>query len=532
MTTTTAQLTQHAKTIGNRMQQNVRDTIRIDTRSLAIFRILLGLLVVADILLRSRNFWYFYSGEGVVPQSLALDAGRENAFSFYFFVDDPTLIAGLFVLQVLFAIQLIFGYKTRIATIISFLFVVSLDHHNPFVTSYADILFRLLFFWAIFLPLGERWSIDAVHRDRSPRSSFAGIAALFAMGQMVWMYLVNWFHKSQDSLWTSGEATPLIMGLDDMTFLLAGTVREFPTLLEYGGLLWYYMLLVSPLLILLVGRTRYPLILLFFGGHAMFALTVRIGAFAYVAFAGLVLFLQPQFWSDTAALSRRVGMRTEPFETVRDRCIQLAERVPKRQPQHPSLPALKQYTYSAALGIVIGSIVIYTVFTVVPMGVVGEQVSPEDRIEENARALSIDQPEWSVFAPTPRTTDRYYVFAAETADGALIDVYNDGRELTSERPYDELQNQYGTYRERFYMNSIRRSGMQDRDDSAAVLAAYTCELWAEEHDTELTQLTMYTITESITRETISDPANRESRSWVMFEYSCTDEPPERIALPD
>ena len=143
--------------------------VRIDSRTLAVFRVFVGVLIVADLLLRSRNFSFFYTEDGVVPRSLAMDVTPDYAFSVYYLTTSSTLIAALFVLQGLIALQLIVGYKTRVATVLSFLFVVSLDHHNPFVLSYADTLFRLLLFWAIFLPLGERWSIDAAHRTRAPR---------------------------------------------------------------------------------------------------------------------------------------------------------------------------------------------------------------------------------------------------------------------------------------------------------------------------------------------------------------------------
>ncbi len=460
----------------------------------------------------------------------------ENAVSIYYYASSPTQIAALMVLQALFALQLIVGYKTRLATIISFLFVVSLDYHNPLVLSYADTLFRLLFFWAIFLPLGERWSVDAVHADREPRGSFAGIIAFFAMGQMVYMYFLNWYHKSQDSLWTSGEATPLIMGLDDMTFLLAEYVREYPALLEYGGLLWYYMLMLSPLLIILIGRQRYPLILLFVGGHAMFALTVRIGAFPYVAFAGLILFLQPQFWRDATTLTRWVSTRAEfdppSLSRQTERLERLAARVPRLRIDEARVQAAKPHLYNVGVGVIVCSLLIFTLFTYLPAGnVVADAVSPDERIEDSASALNIDQPEWSVFAPTPRTSDHYFVFAAETTGGDYVDVYNDGREVTRERPYDQLQKQYSTYRERFYMNSVRRGGLHDRNDAPSHLAAHYCETWEGNDGEELEQLTMHRIVESITMDTISDPDARDSRSGNVYEYHCHGDEPETIDLP-
>ncbi len=513
------------------MRRNLEDCIRIDTRSLAVFRIFVGLLIVADLLLRSRNFSFYYTDDGVVPQSLATELSADGAFSIYHLTTDPTLIAGLFVLQGLIAIQLIVGYKTRIATILSFLLVVSLDHHNPLVLSYADTLFRLLLFWAIFLPLGERWSIDAVHAGREPRASVAGIASALILGQMVFMYFLNWYHKSQDELWTGGDATPLIMGLDDMTYLLAGTLRQFPALLELGTYLWYYMLMGSWLLILLVGRKRMALVALFMGGHASFIVTVRIGAFPYVALAGLTLFLQAQFWRDLRAVVDWLEVDTSRVSGFRSRLETRAGAVPYPRLQRPSIDRAKSTLHSATLAVVFVSLVLFSTVTYLPLAGVGEAGSgPPEPVDDVASSFGVSQPEWSVFAPTPRTTDRYYVFPAETVDGERIDVYNE-RDMTFDRPSDELQTQYDTYRERFYMNSVRRGGFDD-NDVPVHLAEYYCTTWAEENDVELTHLSMYVVYEDITMETIDDYDERE-RSWgLMYRHGCGDNEREVIERPD
>ena len=514
---------------------NLADCVRVDTRSLAVFRVVVALLILADLLLRSRNFSFYYTDDGVVPQSLAMVHAGENAFSVYYWTSDPTLIAALFVVQALFAIQLLVGYKTRIAMAVSFLLVVSLDHHNPLVLSYADTLFRLLLFWAIFLPLGERWSIDALHRDRAPRWTFVGAASALALAQMVTMYAQNGYHKYNDDseLWQSGGATPKIFGLDEMTFLLGDYFRHIPTMLEYGGLTWYYMLIASPLLILLWGRPRMLLTFMFVGGHASFALTVRIGAFAYVAIAGLILFLQPQFWRDAATLVRAANLQ-DHVETAGNGVERVGRRIASVLPSVVFDSSRQQLAraigYKAAIVIVAGSMVLLTLSAGVQFaGVADDSVGPTDEIQEYQDRFGVEQPEWSIFAPTPRTTDRYYVFPARTADGEMYDVFND-RELTYDRPYDELQKQHDAYRERFYMNSIRRAG----DDGAApeYLVEHICETWADERGVELTQVNVYEVIERIDRDSIDDPDERERHYFLRSMHGCDGHEPEDFAPPD
>ena len=520
-----------ASAVPPRVRRAIVDRARIDTRTLAVFRVFVGVLIVADVLARSRNFHFFYTEEGVVPLELAQRATGDYVVSVYYLTTDPTIIALLFAVQILLALQLIAGYKTRVAIVLSFLFVVSLDHRNTFVLSYADILFRLLLFWAIFLPLGERWSIDAVHAAREPRQSFAGVASVLILCQMVTMYFVNGLHKRQNELWTGGEATPHILGLDHITFLLGNTVRAVPTVLQFGGLGWYYAMLASPLLLLLTGRKRLLFALPFLGGHLMFALTVRIGAFPYVALAGLLLFVQTQPWEDGRRALRRIRGEGTAYATVRSRFVAFARRVPTVRVDGPRLRALRSDGYTLAVMVVFASmLVIAGGAGLQAAGVVDDTPAPMQDVQNTAELVAVDQPDWTIFAPTPSTTDRYYVFAAQTVHNDTYDIYNGNRPLTYDRPEDELQTQYGSYRERFYMNSVRRGG-QDHPVTTTY-GDYLCETVEEETGVRLVRIEMYVIAETVTMDTTDDHEERERRSSLIHQHGCGDYEPGEIDPPD
>ncbi|MCL9814876.1 HTTM domain-containing protein [Natranaeroarchaeum aerophilus] len=539
-----------------RVQTAVERRIRVDSRSLAAFRILAGLLVIADLLLRSRNFEFFYTESGVVPRSLARELSADYALSIYHLTTDPTLIAALFVLQGLIALQLIVGYKTRLATVLTFVFAVSLDHHNPLVLSYADTLFRFLLFWAMFLPLGERWSIDAVHRDRTPRASVASAATALVLVQVVYVYFTNGLTKSLSEEWVSGTAATLVFGIDEVTFLLGDLLREVPALLGIGGFVWYLMLLGSWLLLALVGRGRLALVGLFVAGHVSFALTVRIGAFPYVSIAGLLLFLPPVFWQHVRTLFDRARVDVDGIvASVRD----LATLVPASPLigdfDRFGLPPdrrrrLRSGVYTVTIGIVVVTIVLVSITFLFQIGtaVAADDHQPTEEtiddvlvdgldgitglrhVETVAESAGVDQPvAWGIFAQ-PRTEDRYYVFPARTAEGDLVDAYN-ARKVTYDRPYDRLQRQHGTYRERFYMNSVRRGG-QYGNDVPHYLAEHVCEQWADEHGTELTHVNMYMISEEITRETIDRPSDRDRTYLEIYSHGCGDYGPTVIQPPD
>ena len=538
-----------ADAIATRVKAYLHSCVRIDTRTLAVFRIGAALIMIAEVLLRARNFSFFYNESGVVPQAMATDRTVDYAVSFYFFTTDSALIVLLMGLHILVALVLLVGYRTRTMTVLAFFFVISLDFHNPLVNSYADTLFRMLLFWAMFLPLGERWSVDSLRGVTDRRPYFVGVASVLALGQMVYMYVRNGIHKTQSEQWTGdawigdmltgdlalsefslgAEATPLILGRDDITFFLGEYSHHVTPILELGTTLWFYMMLTAWLLILLRGRWRYPVILLFIGGHATFAVTVRIGLFPYVAMLGLLLFLPREFWEDGNRLLRRLGVRAG---AVPERVAHGA-RAMRRLPNGCLLPwDIRTVAYQFALLFVVVTMVVYAAFSGAALVGLDDHTNEgmENQLNHMASTINVDQPDWSIFAPNPGTRDRYYVFPARTESGDIVDVYNEredvyDEEFNWERPYDRLNEQYGTYRERFYMNSVRRDNTSREHSVATEYANYLCENWETEDGEGLTHISMWQVIETVTLDSIENHEDREQSTLAMHRFGCDDRDP-------
>jgi len=62
-----------ATVLRQRVQHAVQRRFAIDVRSLAVFRIALGLVLVADALLRTRDFTLMFAADGVFPPPLIRD---------------------------------------------------------------------------------------------------------------------------------------------------------------------------------------------------------------------------------------------------------------------------------------------------------------------------------------------------------------------------------------------------------------------------------------------------------------------------
>ena len=147
--------------------------LTVDLRSIAVVRICLGVLLIADLVLRWPHIVAHYSDDGVLPRSLLAPylENREGLWSFHILFGSPGAVSVLFAVAILFASAFAVGYRTRLSGVVSFLFLCSLQVRNPLVLSCGDTLLRLLLFWILFLPCGQWFSLDSRKRAHSDRAS-------------------------------------------------------------------------------------------------------------------------------------------------------------------------------------------------------------------------------------------------------------------------------------------------------------------------------------------------------------------------
>ena len=133
----------------------------IDLRTLALYRVCLALIIIMDLVARARDLTAHYSDEGVLPRAALLGDIGQWAPSLHLISGSPKIQALLFMLAGVVALALLVGYRTRAATILSWLLLLSLQARNPAIMQGGDMLLYLLLFWGIFLPLDARFSVDA-----------------------------------------------------------------------------------------------------------------------------------------------------------------------------------------------------------------------------------------------------------------------------------------------------------------------------------------------------------------------------------
>jgi len=110
----------------------------------------------------------------------------------------------LFGAAALAGLALLVGFHTWTATLASFLLALSVQGRNPFLHDGQDDLLRLLLFWSLWLPLGRRWSVDALRRRTILPDRVSGLWALGLAGQILLVYESSAIGKLQSGWWTSG----------------------------------------------------------------------------------------------------------------------------------------------------------------------------------------------------------------------------------------------------------------------------------------------------------------------------------------
>ena len=303
----------------------------IDGRSLAAFRIALGALVVADLVTRAADLEAHYTDAGVLPREAyrRLFALSEWQWSLHMSTGSVAGQAALLVVALAAACALVVGYRTRLATAVTWLLTVSLQARNPMILYGADQLLRMLLFWSLFLPLGAEWSLDRLRgaspQDRPRRHLSMATAAILL--QPCLMYLFSGALKQNPS-WHSGAALSHALSSDMFATPLGHRLLAYPGLLERLTPLvpWFEMLVPLALFVpWATGAFRAAALLLLAGFHLVLGLLFVTGLFQYAAVAGLLPFIPGGAW-DRLAGSGPLRRLARP----------IAER-PRRLPSHGRL---------------------------------------------------------------------------------------------------------------------------------------------------------------------------------------------------
>ena len=287
----------------SRAGAKIREWFSIDVRSLALFRIAAGLFMLADLAWRATTLTAFYTDAGVAPRAILVPPLTHlSHWSFHSLGGSVAFEAALFVLNGLVLGAFVIGYRTRLATFLSWAFLLSLNNRNPLVLQAGDTLLCLGLLWAVFLPLGEAFSVDTLSRPRHRRKRVYGVAPVAFSLQVIVVYWLTAYFKLRYDDWQDGSAVSHALGLLEFTTPLGLWLRQHAALttLFTHATVWFEIgapfLLFSPLW---TGPVRFAAILAFWGLHVGFGLCLHLGSFPWISSLMMLPFVPTWFWART-----------------------------------------------------------------------------------------------------------------------------------------------------------------------------------------------------------------------------------------
>lgn len=269
-------------------------------------------LIIADLYNRALFLEAHYTDFGTMPRGAYIEKFSSIwRGSLHFISGHLYFQSFLFILAAVIALTLLFGYKTKLATVLSWVFLISLQNRNYMLLQGGDVYFRMILFWGMFLPLGARYSIDSALSSKSfkveePKAPdyFISMGSIAFIFQILIVYGFNALHKYHADWRIDYTALWYALQLDQFTLPLGIWLREHRELCKYLTRWTIYFEAFAPFLIFIpfaIKRSqkyiRYLMIFVFISFHIGTALTMNLGLFAYIACVAWLALLPSDFWS-------------------------------------------------------------------------------------------------------------------------------------------------------------------------------------------------------------------------------------------
>jgi hypothetical protein len=438
----------------------LREIFGVDLRSLALFRIALGASLLVDLVMRARDLTAHYTDQGLLPRALLLPFGRLT-IPLHRMAGGAAYEAALFVVAGLVAAAFTVGYKTRAATVVSWLLLQSLHDRNRLILDGGDPLLRIMLFWSMFLPLGARFSWDRRRAREAPAMASGGqrvtsFATAALLVQIASMYLFTGLLKLEFPVWPRGTALGYALLAYHMTTPLGTALLAYPRLLFALGMSVLVWEVAGPLLWFSPWRTG-PMRAFTTAGFLALQLGIAacmtIGNFQPSAMVLVLPFLPGWFWDDLLPklfITRRAEAHAQPDDTP--------------QPTSRASRALDATALALAVYVFVCNV-----------GTLFVKRDLPGRPERLAYLLGIDQ-RWDMFGG-PRRPTGYTVVASKLADGTEVDLLHGGA-VSWDKP-ENPADMYANWRWRRYM--IWYVWTPRGEPYRPAFAAYLCRTWNGGH---------------------------------------------------
>ncbi len=410
-----------------------RAVFSVDTRSLALFRIALGLLVMALVADYAVDVRTFYSDEGVLPREAMFAFWGKGLLWSLHALSGATWWSG-FLLAVTFVCALGFalGVGWRACGVALWILMVSLANRNPLVMNSGDSLLLLILFWSLFLPLGRHFVPG--RRAMGPPGVVSGASAMAIVLQFFFLYFFTALHKSGEQWHYEYSAVWHSLSLREFAQPIGLWLVQFPDICAALTFLTWWSELLVPLGLLIPWRNdlwRYLAVAFTLALHGGLLATLYLGFFPLISICLALPLIPGSFWSWLARWRRTP---TAP----------------------PARCDMKMPKWSEGLCAAALVFALFSNFESLPKGVFGRfslvrehfRFTAPDSLAfrlsdlaagafwQTGNALRLHQ-SWRMFSPRPTLANHRVLFEADLDDGRKVEIATDLRKKFKERVADE-----------------------------------------------------------------------------------------------
>ncbi len=288
-----------------------RNNYYLDLRSLGVFRFFLGLCVIFDLLDRLVDIPIFYTQDGIYPAHIWTEYFAQGwNYSFHTLFDSYPFVLGLFLIHILISLFFTFGIRTKISSILLFLFTASMHNRNWVINSGGDDVLRVILFICMFLPLGACFSVDGAKRKTGDYKFFSAFSVFYIL-QLGFIYYFSSIQKNHPIWYQDFDAIYYALSLDIFRYYIGELIYPYPSVLKFLTGISIYIEWLGSVLVLfpfllwfLRWYLRLFLCLIFLGFQVGIITTLDVGTFSFTLFACWLAYLPCEFWDRILSRSK------------------------------------------------------------------------------------------------------------------------------------------------------------------------------------------------------------------------------------
>jgi hypothetical protein len=289
------------------------------TSTLAMIRIVFGLLIFAWTLSLAGDLAAFFGKSGVLPKQ----PGGGGVWGVLSVFSSDFAVQLLFAVLLLSSLALALGYHTRLAAVLVFIGVMSFERRNPYVFNTGDWLLRVMAFYLVLAPSGAALSLDRWRANRTRFWEFplrAPWVIRLMQVQLSIIYFAALWDKLQGTTWNSGTAVSYAMRISD--------VHRFPDLgflihsAFFSNVMTFGTLAVEFSVAVFVWNRRLRPWVLLAGAllHLGIEYSIRVGFFSLAMLTLYLAFLNPE-WARVHLLRLRDWLQAHTALQVEGRSV-------------------------------------------------------------------------------------------------------------------------------------------------------------------------------------------------------------------